>query len=151
MDLINAVEAWKTGKVDPDTGKPVSLLRVFLETITHELTPSGLKNGGQDTLLTVSDSTWTKIERSATTTPSGSGILSGRNSLKITNKSNVNIATTINTDPNGNNQTYQVGDEIYPNNSQFLDVAEKKPDGSNIDIWVRSSSGSVTAFFREIA
>jgi hypothetical protein len=29
MDLINALDAWKTGKIDPDTGSPVSLLRVF--------------------------------------------------------------------------------------------------------------------------
>jgi len=118
---------------------------------TGEIAPSGLKNGGQDTLLTISDSTWVKIERSATTNPTGSGILSGRNSLKITNKSNVNIATTINSDPNGDSQPYEVGDEIYPNNSQFLDVAEKRPNGTNIDIWVRSSNGSITVFFREIA
>ena len=31
MDLINAIEAWRTGHTDPDTGKPVSLLRVFSE------------------------------------------------------------------------------------------------------------------------
>ncbi len=112
---------------------------------------SGLNSGGQDTIISILDSTWTKLERSLATTPTGAGILAGRNSLKITNKSNVNICTTINVDPNGDGQSYEVGDEIFPSNSQFLDVAEKRADGTSIDIWVRSLSGSATVFFREIA
>lgn len=119
--------------------------------IEGSFAPSGLKNGGQDTLITITDSAWIKLERSATTNPIGSGIISERNSLKVTNKGTVNIATTINEDPNGNSQAYEVGDVIYPNNSQFLDVADEKPNGDPINIWVRSSSGNVIVFFREIA
>ena len=119
--------------------------------VTGEISPSGLKNGGQDSILTCTDAIWTKVERSGASTPTGSGILTGRNSLKITNKSNVDIVTTINDDPNGDSQTDEVGDVILSQNSQFLDVAEKDPLDAPINIWVRSTSGNAIVFFREIA
>ena len=112
---------------------------------------TGLRNGGIDTNMTAKDNTWIKIERSVSTTPTGSEILSGRNSLKITNKSSVNITTTINPDPNGTSQAYIVGDEIFPDNSQFIDVSEKTPANVDINIWVRSVLGDAAVFFREIA
>jgi len=135
-------------EISPDDNLPV--LRT---TARGTFTQTGLKQGGQDALLTVDDTAWVKVERSATTSPTGSGILTNRNSLKISNYSNTEIATTINPDPNGTSQAYSVGDKILPNNSQFLDVAEKRDNGTPIDIWVRAKTGTVNlgVFFREIA
>jgi hypothetical protein len=125
--------------------------RAWTRRIKGSLSTSGLKNGGQDSLMTAVDFEWRKVERSASSNPTGTGIKAGRNSLKIANYSNVDIATTINDDPNGNAQTYAVGDKIIPENAQYLDVSWKKDNGDAIDIWVRSSSGNATVFFRELA
>jgi len=110
---------------------------------------TGLKNGGQDTIITATDSEWTKLERSSITNPIGSGIKSGRNSIKITNYSSVIIYTTINEDPNGSSQLF--GDKIFPENSQFMDIAENDLNGNPINVWVKSSSGDAEVFLREIA
>ena len=131
--------------------KALKALRVtIVGTINGIFTQSGLNNGGQDTLIPINDTTWTKLERSALTTPSSpTGILSGRNSLKIHNTSGVQIATTVNESPGA--QVYEVGDPIEPGNSQFLDVAEKKPNDDPINIYAMSSSGNVTINIRELA
>lgn len=146
---INTLEKAKFVE-DGNGDTAVRTLTEIVGSLVGSFAPSGLQNGGQDTTMNVSSTTWTKIERSASTTPTGRGKLSPLNSLKITNIGVIEVTTTINDDPNGNSQAYEIGDRIAINNSQFLDITDKKPDDTPIDVWVRAKSGTGKIFFREI-
>lgn len=51
--------------------------------------PSGLSKKGQHTEITLNSSTWTKLERSGSTNPTGSGPLAERNQINIQNSSTI--------------------------------------------------------------
>lgn len=78
--LINDAAAWKTG--DFEDGEAVSKLRVFLDNFVAEFVPSGLKNAGRHTEVTVNDSSWTALPA----TP-----LTDRNAIAIQNNNKFNI------------------------------------------------------------
>ena len=104
----------------------------FLDVIENTFTPSGLKNGGLDTIMTLVDSSWTPLPLSA---------LVPRNSLQIQNQSEVEILTTVNVNPQPS-QTYGV--KVPAGGSAFIDITDE------IIIYGRSTSGSASIVVREV-
>ncbi len=131
MDLINALDAWKTTKTDPDTGEQVSLLRVFLDTLTAEFTVSGLKIGGRITEVELNTSTWTALPSTA---------LASRNALSIQNRSGIEIK--INYD---NSVSSYTGIVIPNNGERYYDISD------SIIIYAKSLTGTPIINIEEIA
>jgi hypothetical protein len=112
--LIDEPKAWKS-EIDPDdSSKVIQKLRVFLDTITAEFNPSGLKNAGRHSEVTVNDSSWTALPSTA---------LSDRNAIAIQNNSTtsnvkINYVNSIGTytgmtiRKNGGERQYDIKDTI---------------------------------------
>jgi len=98
--------------------------------------PSGLKSGGRDIYYTVKDDQWYKLSDEI-------GLLTPRNSLRIQNQGEVDLLTTLNTNPNITSQTF--GIKVFAGGSDFLDITD-----DITDYWVRSTSGDLGIVVREI-
>ena len=129
---INSPDAWKTGKTDPDTGKPVDLLRVFVDALKGEFSPSGLSKA-----LKISNET---VGTTAVKIPSVP--LTDRNSLIIFNKGNETLYI-------GNSDVEtsgaKEGFEIDAGSFFSLDIRD------SIEIYGRTASGSVLIKTMELA
>ena len=131
--LVDDPKAWKSG-IDPDdASKVVQKLRVFLDTIQAEFNPSGLKNAGRHTQVTVNDSAWTALP----STP-----LSDRNAMAIQNNS-----TTSNVKINyGNAISGYVGMTIRKNGGERqYDIKD------TIVLYAKAESGTVTLDIEELS
>jgi len=133
MDLINALDAWKTGKIDPDTGEPVSLLRVFLE--SFDITITGANVSVIATEISINDSTWTELR--------GTGFLT-RNTLAVQAKAGGIDATSpfmINGD---NTEVGYKGIEVLEGDERIYDI-------SQVSIYAKSKSGTFTISVEELS
>lgn len=133
MGMIDDFKAWVT-EVDPnDSSKSIQKLRVFLDNFTAEFSPSGLKNEGRHSEITVNDSSWTALPSSA---------LGDRNAMAIQNNSTVsNVKVNYdNTVP-----TY-TGMTIRKNGGERqYDIKE------TIVIYAKAETGTVTLDIEELS
>lgn len=116
------------------------LLRVAIR--AGAITPGGLNTGGRVTEVTLTTASWTKLERSGTTNPSGSGPLSDRNALGIQNLSGQSIKVAYAESATLNNL---VGITIPDGGQRYYDVKD------TIDIYAKAISGTPTITIEEIA
>ena len=103
----------------------------LLGSIQADLTPSGLRNGGKITVVTLGDSVWTPLPLAA---------LSDRNAMSIQNLSDVNIK--INYD---NTVSGYIGIEIKAGFERYYDIKD------TITIYARTESGSAQVVVEELS
>jgi len=104
---------------------------VVRTTATGEFTFSGLKNGGEITMVTLNDSTWTALPLSP---------LASRNALTIQNRSGIEIK--INYD---NSVSGYVGLIIPTSGERYYDISE------TIVIYAKSASGTPEIAVEELS
>jgi len=129
MSLINALDAWRGG-TDPDTGDAVTLLRVFVDAITGELSQAGLRNGGKITEVELNTSTWVPLPATPQT---------DRNALAIQNRSGVEIKINYVTDSG------EVGVIIPNNGERFYGIKD------SIIMYAKAVSGTPTIIVEELS
>ena len=108
--------------------------------ISGEFSISGLRNGGQITLITLSSTSWTRMARSAFTTPTGTGALLDRNAICIQNQSG--IACKLEYD----NTVAGYTGILVPNGAErHYDITE------DIDVYLKAESGTPVIALEEIS
>lgn len=100
--------------------------------VTGTITPTGLKNGGRITEMTIDDSQWWPLPASA---------LSGRNGLALQNQS-TSSDLKINYD---NSTAGYIGVKIPPLGERFWDITDA------VIVYARTQSGSITVAVEEIS
>lgn len=125
---INTLEVEKFKECPDEPGKPAVRTTMCG---TAAFTPSGLRNGGKITIVSVSDSAWTALPASA---------LANRNALSIQNRSDVEIKIQYD-----NTTVGYVGVAIPPKGERYYDITDA------IVIYARSSSGTVDVTAEEIS
>lgn len=99
--------------------------------ISGEFSISGLRNGGQITLITLSDSAWTRMARSATTDPTGTGPLVDRNAICIQNQSDGEVKLQY------DNTTVGYKGILIPKGAErHYDITE------DIDVYLKAAPGT---------
>lgn len=131
--LIDEPKAWKT-EPDPDNaGEAIQKLRVFLDTITANFEPSGLKNAGRHQEITVNNTSWTALPSTA---------LTDRNAIAIQNN---NPTTNVKINY-ANDIVGYVGMTLRKNGGERqYDIKE------TITLYAKSESGSVTLDVEELS
>jgi len=124
----------KSGKIDGDGNH-----RIRTET-EGNLRPSGLTTAGQMTEITVNDSSWTKMERSGTSNPTGSGPQTDRNAISIQNQSDSTQVKYNYSTPSG----YE-GVIINPGGERFMDITD------SIDVYVKAETGTAVILLEEVS
>jgi|NOAtaT_7_FD_contig_91_648992_length_2205_multi_9_in_0_out_0_4 hypothetical protein len=101
-------------------------------TVTGEIRPSGLKNGGRITEMTIDDAQWWPLPAVP---------LSGRNGLAIQNQSST-IKLKVNYD---NSAIGYVGVEVPARGERFWDLTDA------IIVYAKSQAGSIVVAVEEIS
>ena len=118
-------------KFEDVAGQVTVRTKVVSGTITAAYAPSGLRNGGRISFVTVNSTSWTALPLSP---------LSDRNGMSIQNQSNVEIAIQyVDTDP-----LYR-GIKLAPNAERFYDIKD------TIILSCKSSSGTPEILIEEIS
>jgi hypothetical protein len=107
---------------------------------TGEFSISGLRIAGQVTLITLNSTTWTKMERSGSTDPTGSGPLTDRNAICIQNQSEILCKLNYSDSVAGFK-----GIDIPAGTERHYDITE------NIDVYLKAESGTPVIALEEIA
>jgi hypothetical protein len=99
--------------------------------VSGTFSPSGLKNGGRMTLVTLNTATWTALPALP---------LSDRNGLSVQNQSGVDIKLNYdNTEPG------YVGSRLAPDGERFYDIKD------TIIVYGKASAGTPTILIEEIS
>lgn len=109
----------------------VNTVSKILGSIQADLTPSGLRNGGKITEVTLGDSTWTALPAIP---------LSDRNAMSIQNLSDVDIKINYDINVSG-----YVGIEIKSGFERYYDIKD------TIIIYGRSKSGAAKVVVEELS
>ncbi len=131
MSLTNDLSAWKIGGTDPDTLEVVNRLRVYLDSITGELSQSGLKKAGRVTEVELNDTSWTALPPVP---------LTDRNAISIQNESGTPMKLNY-MDNNG----ISTGVTIRHNGERYYDIKD------SIIQYGRSTSGTITIIVEELS
>lgn len=132
MSNIDDPKAWKVEPDPENLGQAVQKLRVFLDTITAEFFPSGLKNAGKFTEVEINSSTWTALPA----TP-----LTDRNAMAIQNNSNTNVKVNYDNSVSG----YEGMTISKRGGERQYDIKD------SIVIYAKSESGTVTLDVEELS
>ena len=108
--------------------------------VTGNVSQRGLFNGGFITKVPLVDSAWTALERSGTTTPTGSGPSAGRNSISIQNRSKKDIVIQYD-----NTADAAISILIRAGSERFYDLED------SITIYARTVTGVGEIILEEIS
>lgn len=101
---------------------------------------SGLNIEGRVTRVTLNDTTWTALERSGSTYPTGAGALSNRNAIAVQNFSGIEIRLNYdNTEATTHGVVMRNGSERY------YDITD------DITIYAKATTGNPEIIIEEIA
>lgn len=128
----NNFRDWDYGKFMPDADDNVAVRTVVSGgEISGTLEPSGLRNGGRITEVTLSSTIWTALPLVS---------LDGRNALAIQNRSGIEIKINYT-----NTETGYVGMVIDNGGERFYDISD------SITIYAKASSGTPIVSIEEIS
>lgn len=99
--------------------------------VTGEFSPSGLKNGGKMTVVTLTDSEWTPLPPTA---------LTKRNTISVQNQSAGDMKIQFD-----NTTVGFVGTLLSPNAERFYDITD------SIIIYGKSRSGNIDILIEELS
>lgn len=108
--------------------------------VVGQLTPRGLFNGGQITKITLNDTAWVALERSATTAPTGAGPLSGRNSISLQNRTKKDILIQF----DNTITDVSISLVIKGGGERFYDIED------TITVYARSATGAADIILEEL-
>jgi hypothetical protein len=129
--LPKTVEDREFGKFELDGEGKVRVRTTTEGTLTGEIRPSGLTNGGKVTEVTINSATWTALPPTA---------LTDRNALGIQNVSAQDIKINFDNGVSG-----FVGMVIGPGSERTYDITDQ------IVVYAKSSSGTITINVEEIS
>ena len=139
--LTDDPRLYETDPAD-DNGDPRLRTAAKIEgAVTGSFSPSGLTVKGITTKVLVPSASWVKLERSGTSTPTGTGPLADRNSITVQNQSGVDMKIRLELE-----DTTYTGVLMKDGGSRYYDVTD------DIDVFIRAASGTDNvAILEEIA
>jgi len=109
--------------------------------VVGQITPRGLYTAGQVTKIPLDDTSWTPLERSALTIPTGLGPLSGKNSMSIQNRSKKDMLLQY----DNTNSDDSVAILVKAGSERFYDIE------GTIVIYAKTVSGSADIILEELS
>lgn len=131
MPLSKAIEDREYQKFDLNGSGETAVRTITEGTLTGAISPSGLKNGGKVTEVTVNPTTWTALPPTA---------LTARNALAIQNRSGVEIKVNYDSGIAG-----YIGMVVADGSERTYDITDAIP------LYGKSSSGNAVLFVEEIS